>query len=341
MRISLRWALAMLVPTIVLTSARVWAENYYSNSDTENFLTAADDKAAALPGTQSMGTCNCAPACCDCIGNWRDNTVVWLGGDAYKSIGDSVQPPGPGAGFMNSAGVVGGFNTGFGLGDSNIRGQIGASYGIYDLKGRDTVSPSSSEQQTFVTAGFYKRSDVCCGDRISWGLVYDQFFAHQWGLRAGEVYLSQVRGIIGYALSESNEVGVWATWHTNTDASVTGFATPIRAMNQANLYWRHNYQFGASTMAYIGGVDPADLGSWQVGVLGQAPMSDTLSLYSNVTFAFPGSSTGAVGSNELEWNVGAGLAYSFGGKSVSPTVSGWKGLPLLPVANNGSLLITN
>jgi hypothetical protein len=360
MRISLRWALAGMMPALVCASGVAGAQNflnpsspsnsvgqasYYAGTDIEQYFTAADDKAPAPPATESMGTCNSCNSsnvCCDPVGNWRDNTLVWFGADAFKSIGDSAQPPGPGAGFMNSAGVVGGFNTGFALGDSRVRGQIGATYGVYDLKGRDTVSPSSSEQQTFITAGFFKRSDVCCGDRISWGLVYDQFFGHQWGLLASEVYLSQVRGIVGYALSEWNEVGVWGTWHTNSDHSVTGFnGAGIRAMNQFNAYWRHNYDFGASTMAYVGGVDSADLGSWQVGVLGQAPMSDTLALYTNVTFAFPGSKTGAVGSNELEWNIGGGLAYYFGGKAVSPTVSGQKGLPLLPVANNGSLLITN
>lgn len=363
MRISMRRVLTTFVPALVVLPGIARGDypsnkagsdasfgSYYAQAAPEtDYLTgAAGDQPSATPADMAAN-CNSSQRfdCCDDVGTWRDNTVVWLGADAYKSWGDSasIQLPGlVGAGFMNSAGVVAGFNTGFALGESQVRGQLGASYGVYDLKGRDTppYSPSSSEQQTFVTAGFYQRSDVSSGDRVSWGLVYDQFFGHQWGLYAGEVYLSQVRGIIGYALSESNEVGVWGTWHTNSDNSVTNIAPPpIRAMNQANLYWRHNYDFGASTMAYIGGVDSADIGSWQVGVLGQAPMSDTLSLYTNVTFAFPGSKTGVVGSNELEWNVGAGLAYSFGGKSVSPTVSGQKGLPLLPVANNGSLLITN
>jgi hypothetical protein len=34
------------------------------------------------------------------------------------------------------------------------------------------------------------------------------------------------------------------------------------------------------------------------------------------------------------------LTFYLGGKSVSPNISGRQGLPLLPVANNGSLLIT-
>jgi hypothetical protein len=318
--------------------------SYYSQSPNDATYLTGDAQQSPAPEAQSACTgdaCNCCEGCQDCIGDWRDNTLFWFGADVYKSLGDTLIPPRASAGFMDSAGIVGGFNTGFRLGSSRVRGQLGASYGVYDFKGRDTVSVSSSEQQTFITAGFYKRSDVNDDDRISWGLVYDQFFGHQWGLFASEVYLSQVRGIAGYALSDYNEVGVWGTFHTNNDGSVTGQPTPIRAMNQANVYWRHNWDFGGSTMAYLGGVDRADIGNWLVGVLGQAPLSDTTSIYGNVTFAFPGSKTGIIGSNELEWNLGTGLMWSWGGKAVSPTVSGQKGLPLLPVANNGSLLITN
>jgi len=315
--------------------------SYYAPQESNNFLTGSNDKQPAAAPAQTIGNCNWCDTCSTYLGDWRDNTVVWAGADAYKSLGDFTPPPRSGAGFMDSAGIVGGFNTGFRLGESNIRGQVGASYGIYDLKGRDTFSAASSEQQTFITAGIYKRSDISNGDRISWGVVYDQFFGHQWGLFASEVYLSQFRGILGYAINEYNEIGVWGTAHTNTDNSVTGQFTPIRAMNQANVYWRHNFEMGAQTFVYLGAVDPADLASWLVGFNAQAPLNDFTSLYTNVTFAFPGSHTGPVGSNELEWNIGAGLAYYLGGKAISPTVSGQRGLPLLPVANNGSLLITN
>ena len=151
-----------------------------------------------------------------------------------------------------------------------------------------------------------------------------------------------MRGIVGYATSEWNEFGFWGAFHTTTDNSVGGIAPPpVRAMNQYNVYWRHNFDFGGQSMLYLGGNDPADLGSWQFGFLGQAPLNDALALYGNFVFAQPGSATGAVGSNEQEWAFGAGVTYYFGGKSVSPTVSGHKGLPLLPVANNGSFLITN
>lgn len=303
---------------------------------------------ATATAFEKAGTCDLPAGCCDdncgCVGNWLDNTQVWFGGEAYKGFGDSAQPPGPFAGFMDSFGLVTGFNTGVALGESRVRGQIGASYGAYDFKGRDTTEPDSLEQQVYLTGGFYKRSDIGCDDRISWGLVYDQFFGHQWGLLANEVSLGQVRGLLGYALSECNEVGVWGTFHVGQNVlQEPEVITPshIRAMNQANFYLRHNFDFGGNAMVYVGTFDAADVGSWQFGFLGDAPLNDNVSLYANFNLASPGSATGPVGSNEEQWNIGLGLMYSFGGKAVADTVSGQAGLPLMPVANNGSLLITN
>ncbi len=290
--------------------------------------------------------------CCgNCVGNWRDNTEVWIGADAYKSLGDSGLSgfsPLPFA-IGNSFGAVAGFNTGLALGDSRVRAQIGASYGAYDWKGRTTVLPAqdnSLEQQTFVTFGLYKRSQVCCGDRLSWGVVYDQFFGHQWGWAANEIYLSQIRGIVGYALNESNEAGVWGTFHTNDDAAALGFpiggpVTDVRAMNQLNAYWRHNWAFGGNSMMYVGGVGGADVGSWQFGMLNTMPVNHAASLYANFAYVAPGSATGLVGVSEEQWNASVGMVFYLGRKAVNQTVSGQQGLPLLPVANNGSFLITN
>jgi hypothetical protein len=358
MRISLRRALTALVPALVVFPGLAWADSplrvFESPASFGYFDTQAPPAGSILAGAGAMSSstplagtienCNWDESCdcTDVFGTWRDNTLFSLGGDAYKSLADSAQPPGVATGFMDSAGLVAGFNTGFTLlKDSPIRGQIGASYGVYDWKGRDTVSQSSAEQQTFVTAGIYKRSDILAESRVCWALVYDQFWAHQWGLRAGELYVGQTRGIVGYALNENHEVGVWGTFRGTGDATTLVVGPPVRAMNQYNLYWRCNWDFGGQTMLYAGGHDPADVGSWAFGVLGQAPLRDDVALYANFTYALPGSGTGVIGSNDLEWNFGAGLVYSWGGKAVSPTVSGRKGLPLLPVANNGSFLITN
>ncbi len=294
---------------------------------------------------------SCGNSCGKGLGNWLDNTQLTFGADSYKSLGDSGL-----TGFNplpfslgNSFGAVSGFNTGVRLGESRIRGQVGASYGVYDIKGRTTTAPlkdDSLEQQTYITAGFYKRSDVCGGDRISWGAVYDQFIGHQWGWANNEVQLGQIRGITGYALNETNEVGSWGTFHINNDAAALGFPpnaviSNIRAMNQANSYLRHQWAFGGNSMLYAGVVDRADVASWQFGMINLAPVSSSTSLYGNFTYVAPGSATGLVGSSEEQWNASVGMVFYLGKKAVSRTVSGNQGMPLLPVANNGSFLITN
>ncbi|MFO1063261.1 MAG: DUF6666 family protein [Pirellulales bacterium] len=276
-------------------------------------------------------------------GSWLSNTQLQTGFDAYKSIGDISHPPGSASGFMDSAGMVGGFNSGVGLGRRSIRGQIGGSLGIYDLKGRDTDNQTTSEQQGFLTTGIYRRSDIESGRRVAWGVVYDQFWASQWGLTASELYVGQFRTVTGYALTERSEIGIWSTIHTTRDLiePIPGDKIRVRASNQTNLHIKRTHAFGGSTTAYVGGLDHADVGSWTLGLLGQAPLNMRTSLYGNSTFLFPSSASGAIGSNELQWNLSMGLVYSFGGKGLNKNISGNAGMPLLPVANNGNMLITN
>jgi Family of unknown function (DUF6666) len=357
LRISMLWAAALAAalcwfpgaafgqytPAKVTTSPNF--NSYYAQQPKENdYLTSNNEYQA--PPAEAGAACDSGcwdECCCDRFGTWRDNTILSIGAEAYKSLGDSTQPPGPATDYMASAGFVGTFNTGFQLiEDSPIRGQVGASYGVYDLNGRDTSSVGSPEQQTFFTLGLSKRSDVLNDDRLAWGLVYDQFWAHQWGLFASELYTGQVRGLLGWAVNERDELGVWGAFRATGDNSVAGISPPpVRAMNQYNVFWRHNYDFGGQTMLWLGGNDPADVGSWLLGAMGQAPLNDYVSLYGNFTLDFAHSGSGIVGSNQQEWAFGLGLAYSLGGKAWSPSVSGRQGLPLMPVANNGSMLMTN
>jgi hypothetical protein len=287
----------------------------------------------------------------DRFGNVFDNTYVWTGLDTYKSIGDRLTNINGGTGSLTgSFGAVAGVNTSVGIGDFPIRFQAGASYGVYDFEGRIRLVPNDTdvENQLFVTAGFYKRGDMLnAKDPLSYGLVYDLFHAEQWGINANNIDLSQIRGIVGFALNESNEIGAWGTVSVNNDqAAVTVAGAPgvlrtIRASNQANFYLKHNFDFGAQITGYAGWLDNADIGSWQFGLTGKAPLSPNWSLYGNANYAFPSASPGPNGSGEEQFNASVGLAYYFGGKAQSPTVTGRKGLPLLDVANNGSFLVTD
>ena len=300
---------------------------------------------SAIQDSGSKGNCsNSKPTFCramaDC-GNWYQNTSVFSGVEAYKGIGDTTLPPNVATGFMNSAGFVNGMNTGFRLGDRKLRAQVGGSFGVYDLKGRDTAVPGQTENQGFITTGLFKRSDVNADERLSYGIVYDQLIANNWGVGADSLYLGQIRGITGVAMNSCNEVGFWGAVRTNSQTLTSNPDQSVEAINQGNLYWSHNYSMGARSMVYAGLTDHSSFGSWTTGTQFTAPMTDRISLYGNSGFLFPSSSKGPVGSNELLWSISCGLSYSFGGKAVSRNISGQCGTPLLPVANNGTFFVGN
>lgn len=273
-------------------------------------------------------------------------TQIWAGGDVYKSIGDRVTniAGGPG-GLTNSFGNVFGFNTGLGLGNSRVRFQVGASYSIYDYKGRLAIIPNAyePEKQLFFTAGLSKRGDM--QSPVSWGIVYDAFHAEQWGVNANEIDLGQVRAMLGIGLKQGTEIGLWGTYKTNDDqARVTvaggGPFSTIHAMNQANFYLKQNFANGAQLTGYAGVFARDTVGEWQFGLLGQAPLGANWSAYGNFNYVVTNSGVGAGGSGTEQFNVSFGVAYAFGGKAPGPR-GGVAGLPLLNVANNGSFLVTD
>jgi hypothetical protein len=270
----------------------------------------------------------------DEFGNLLDNTSFSVGAEAFKT---SALPYYRGFYFAEttSAGVVSTVNTAFQIVEgSPIRAQAGISYGVFDFKGGDFRS--HTEQQLFITLGVSKRSNVLQGDRLSWGLVWDQLLAYSLGDGFSDFSFSQSRALLGWALNTRNEIGFWGAFRTSSYAS----GRKPRPADQYNMFWRHNYDFGGQSMFWIGGNDPADYGSWLVGGLGESPLNNYLSLTGNFTFALPGASAGMLGAAQEAWAVGVGLTYYVGAKSVRPSVSGRQGLPLIPVANNGTFLLT-
>jgi hypothetical protein len=341
---------ATLSLAIMATATVGAAENRFSQPVNTAEIMNSNDHSVVLTSCQGScgGTENCnSDSCgstfgdnpmrfktdtCDC-GNWFQNTTAFSGVEAFKTFGDSD--------FPNNAGFVSGLNTGFQLGGSKIQGQIGGSLGLYDSKGRPLGAPTQTESQGFLTAGIFKRSNVDNGERLSWGLVYDQLWNHQYGVSADDITLGQFRGIMGVALNPCNEVGFWGTAHTNSQ-TIDGVFSPtqsLQAINQYNLFWSHSYALGARSMLYAGLADSKSIGSWQTGTQFTAPMSQRLSLYGNSAFMFPSSATGPIGSTELLWSVSCGLSYSFGGKAVSRNISGPCGTPLQQVANNGTFMV--
>lgn len=316
-----------------------FASSLFEANPTETILSDSNLELASYRSGSSGGTS---------LGNFWDNTVVFTGADIYKSIGDRITNINGGTGALTSSyGAVTGFNTGFALGDSNLRGQVGASYGVYDFRGRLRIVPEDTdqEQQGFFTAGVYKRGDN--SDPISYGAVIDAFAADEWGVNANDLDLGQVRGIMGYALNDRFEIGSFGAVNAwDDDAAVTVAGAPgvrrtVRAANQVNSYIRGNTLAGGSLMGYAGVFDGADIQCWQFGGTGEAPLSQWFSLYGNANYAVPSAGSGPTGSGEEQFNIQFGICYFIGGKAISPSVTGQKGLPLFDVANNSSFLITD
>lgn len=282
-------------------------------------------------------------------------TYVWATAETYKSLGERITNINGGTGALTgSFGGVVGFNSGLSFGGSTFGVQAGASIGIYDPKGRLRIVPDATtpERQVFYTAGLYKRGDMSAADpsivdRISLGVVYDGFQAERWGVNASDIRLGQVRGTLGVALTESTEVGVWGTYGVNSDrAAVTvagapNLLTTINAMNQKNIYVKHNFDFGGEVMAYYGIFDDEDIAKWQFGVVGKVPLSDNWSTFASANYVAPRTPSGPLGSGQEQFNASVGIAYYFGGNAASKTVTGNKELPLLDVASNRTFLITD
>jgi hypothetical protein len=328
-----------------LVSNTAVAQTPASSTHYEHYLTSQEPtlaaKDVASDETYSAGGCNscgCDDTCgCDCIGNWWDNTAIFVAGDAWKGLGEI-----PAGGYGNNFGVRSGFNTGFALGDSNLRGQIGGSVGLYDFRGRAIGDGDDAELETqlFLTTGVYKRSEIAYGDAWSYGVVWDVMNDNNYGIGGGDLTLSQFRAQLGYAVNECNEIGVWTAFRaSDTDWDLfPGASVEVQTVNQGNLFWRHNWQFGADTTIYAGVAD--GLSDATFGLLGNAPLSHSVALFGHFNYYAPSATAGAAGATEEFWNVTFGLAWYPGAKAVNHTVSGWKGLPLLDVANNGTFQLT-
>jgi hypothetical protein len=288
-------------------------------------------------GDTSADDCGCG------YGSAWSNTAVFFAGDGWRTRADDDYP--------GSFGFRTGFNTGLGWWDSPIRLQIGGSYAGYDLSGRDGdfgsggADDASAQQQLIFTGGVYRRSDVCAGDRLAWGGVIDTLYDSRFGEEADEIFLSQFRFVAAYAWDECNEFGVWGAFRGNWQRLTTDFGDNfrVRGLDQVNFFWHRNWAFGGDTWLSVGGgEDPAE---WILGLAGQAPLSQSVALFGGVTWGIPsapaGDQFGGAGQNYSEeyWNVSFGIVWYPGCKAARDTVSGHAGLPLLPVADNGSFLV--
>ena len=263
--------------------------------------------------------------------------------DAFRGIPDGGwENNGIRVGF-NFASKMGSFSemTGIGM-------QIGASAGVYEWGGTDYRMQNQEmvETQGFLTYGFYRRPTECC--RLTGGVVQDWMFNDNFGVFGKCPTLSQLRGQMGYAVSASNEFGVWGTAHVVSSTLNVDYFGPTKwqSVNHLSGYWHHKwYACGPDTWVSVG-VPSYDrlagggsLGDYLVTASSMCPLSDAVGIFSSVTYLHQSGRLGGTNAADEAWNFTVGLALYPYRNARSTTVAGQRWMPLMPVANNGSFLV--
>jgi hypothetical protein len=287
--------------------------------------------------------CGLPPVCDDCP---THGLVAYIGNDAWRGL--------PDGGFgASNFGLSTGVNFGTRLGAltdaTGIGGQIGGTFGVYDWLGASRIGDTNVAQtQGFFTYGLFRKANA----ESAWSaaVVQDWMVNDHFGQQGSSPTMSQVRVQIGYALNTWNEIGFWGAWHVlEAERQPLGPAFPTivdRSVDQYNGYWHHKWwDCGPDTWLWLGLPEnnrvqgPGSLGDFIIGWIGEAPLSDRISIYGNVTYMAPSSGVGLQGVAEETWNVSFGVAFYLGGNSRSSTVAGNCWMPALPVANNGTFLV--
>ena len=332
-RALLALAAATLLPAAALAEdlevAGLW-EDYGEGAAPLELQT--DDASLTCGASCSRCRAGCYAGCRD-GSRLLDNTYFFFAGDGWANQPDDDD--------ANNFGFRTGLNSGVPLArDQGIGMQIGTSVGFYDLLGREDGDVLALEDQIMLTAGVFKRGNVCCGDPLSWAVVYDHQFHNDFAEDGTDyVSLGQLRALAGYALSRRNEIGVWMTQTVGDRDSLPGFSAVVvtEPVNQYNGYWRRHWQYGGDTMLYFGTAE--DPGEFVAGLNGRLPLNPCWAFFGGVHYIKPSAGAGNPQFEEEVWNVTCGLVFYPGANARARSVSGNRWLPLLPVADNGTFAL--
>ena len=269
--------------------------------------------------------------------------LLFVDYDAFRGVSD---------GAWENNGIRTGFNYASRLGQfsdlTGIGAQVGASVGIYDWAGTDyrAQNQNQAETQGFITYGFYRKPTE--ESRFTGGVVQDWSFNDNFGVFGKSPSMSQIRSQLGYAVSASNEFGIWGTAHVlSSTLNVNHFGpTTWRSVNQLSGYWHHKWFAGGPDTWISVGVPSSDrlagggsLGDYLVSASSSCPLSNAVALTSSVTYMHQSGRLGGDSSNDEAWNFTVGISIYPGRNAVSSTVAGQRWMPLMPVANNGTFLV--
>jgi hypothetical protein len=227
--------------------------------------------------------------------------------DYYRGIPD-------GSWNGNTGGIIG-LNSAIAVFEG-VKFQLGGSYGVFNWDGRGNVvfsNPKKAEQVGLLTVGL--SSSYC-----EWnaGIVYDRLFTNHYSIYALNPSVDQFRFRTGYVFC-SEEVGFWGTIRlTKSHHRALGVPVNFKAINQINLFWKHEFENCSYAMVWIGMPYGSSLrfphGKAGNGIFGfsfRAPLMQHLFLDGIGSYMFARHSHGVRQSRNYGSNISIGITYIF------------------------------
>ena len=307
----------------------------------EGYASSGDDcgcgRCPTCLGGNESDCYNCGPAvdCRDCgvpddcwmkgLGGILCNSEYFFGAQGFKNQvfrGQTANLNPENCGF----GLHAGFNSGlplYWLTCGLVSGQIGAN--VVHSNFEDGFLASGDRQQTFFTAGLFRRVDY----GLQFGAVVD-ILSEDW---VTEFEVAQMRSELSWVWSGGANIGF--RWHANIqddfetvgDVELNG----IQTIDNYRLFYRYACCEGGYAEAFYGRTDEQHS---LYGVDFDLPISASLALQTGLTYMQPDDDL--VFSDNEAWNLFLGISFRPRGRD-------WYDFyhrPLFDVADNGSMILS-
>jgi hypothetical protein len=249
----------------------------------------------------------------------------------------------PNQGYQGSFGFNEGLNWGipisFGCCETGIAAQLGVRGVHSNYSGSHPEFTGDQREQTFVTAGLFRRVD--CG--LQFGAVVD-YLSDTWWY---EIALTQLRGEVSWLLPCEHEFGVTAMVSLNEQSFETT-QTPLnqplvslwQAQDMVQFFYRHRFDECGSNIRVFGGFSGN-----RDGIFGgdlYTPLNDTWAFQADFIYLIPNEATGEpladvedVGVGNEAWNLSINFVWYPRCKARQFNYN----RPLFNVAHNGTFIV--
>lgn len=198
----------------------------------------------------------------------------------------------------------------------------------------EAIDGTTGRDQLFTTLGAFQKLDSGLNWSVAWDTLNQNYYDN--------FYLDQIRGRLGYFVTDDTEVGVWTALHLQDDAGFAGAtAVQLRSLNQVSGFLRHRFETGAQASVWVGAAEshsqvvyvfPGNGTSGMSPVVGASinvPLNDWLAIYGESNLILPGKSG----------TVDAFLGVSFYPVGTSKQSWGNRFAPFLPTAGSPSFSV--